>query len=152
MFETVQDAATEAAKWFGTRRRDDGEQYVTLRDAAPEWVRELVYAAHGEMLPDDWRYATIDAAVQYIAETDEPDAGEFADTAVDTYNADRLKWLASSLERAGYCDQAADELGLTAGSIMERIGWGQYEEACEVFNLTLSALERQCVDPFGDAA
>lgn len=140
----VQDAARAAAGWFEGRTRDDGSRFVTLRDGAPEWIRDLVYEAHGDFLPEDWRYACIAAAVDAIAEDEDADAGEFADDQVDVYTSDRLRWLSSNLNRAAYCDEAAEELGHDMSredGIVGLIGLGQYQEASEVFGLVLRGLE-----------
>lgn len=139
--------AAQAYKSFEQRSRDGGADYVTLRDDAPEWVRDLVRAAHGEFLPDDWRYASIMSAVGAIADEEiEPgdDAGDlefsWADGNVDTYNSDRTAWLASNLTRPGYCDEAADELATDDTDIMSRIGLGQFVESREIFALVLRSL------------
>src|ERR1700675_250302 len=110
---TFQECAREVAAAFETARRveDDPEStYVRRKDDAAEWTRDLVYAAHADFGPDDWRYACIWSAAEAVAEYEtEDDAqdgrGEFADGYVDVYNAARLEWLASNLNRAGYCDE-----------------------------------------------
>ena len=140
----IQDRAGDAAEWFETKRRGDSEEYfTTLKDGAPEWVRELVYAAHhgwSDFLPDDYRYKWAAEACEHICEADDPDdSAEFADQAVDVYTHERLKWLASNLNRPAYCDEAASEFGY-AGDIIAAIGLGQYMEASEVYGLVLDAL------------
>lgn len=149
----IQQVASKAGEWFESRVRvdDDPESsFVTLKDGAPEWVKDLVYAAHGEFAPDDWRYDKIQDALAYIAEVDDPeDSGEFADQAVDIYTTNRLTWLASNLNRVAYCDEAAAEFGAgdTATDIVSMIGWGQYAEASEIYGLVLQALEASTVTP-----
>ena len=146
---TVQTLAREAAGWFESAYRgdtgEDQDRYTRCRDGAPEWVGELVRAAHGDMFPDDWRYDAIASALEFVAEVDDPDdgCGEFADQTVDVYNGDRIAWLGSHGARQGYCDEAAAEFGAedTASDIISMIGWGQYAEASEVYGLVLQALE-----------
>jgi hypothetical protein len=58
---------------FETRKRDNGDKYVALKDGSPEWMTDVCHKAHGDMLPDDWRYSFISEAVDYI---DENGAGE----------------------------------------------------------------------------
>jgi hypothetical protein len=150
---TLAQLADEASGFFERRSRstgDEAETFVALRDNAPEWLSELVRSAHGDMLPDDWRYRIIERAVDRISDynletsDDAHDAaGEFADGAVDIYTADRLAWLASNLERVGYCDRAAGEFGDSAGDIVATIGLGQYAEASEVYGLVVEALEER---------
>lgn len=153
---TIQELAGEAARCFEVATRADGSTFTRVKDGSPEWVSELAREAHGRdgdgspaMLPDDWRYKTTAAALEYIAELSEyaqPDEERFgfADQAVDVYTADRLEWLGSNLRRAGYCDDAVDELaGGESPDTIDRIGLGQYAEALEVIELVLEALEAQ---------
>jgi hypothetical protein len=144
---STQDRAREAAEWFEVAERVEGDEdsrYIRTKDGCPEWVTQLVYSAHGDFLPDDWRYNVIQDALEAIAESDDPEdaAGEFADSAVDVYTHARLKWLASNLNRAAYCDEAAQEFGAEGSpDIISMIGLGQYYEASEVYGLVLRALE-----------
>lgn len=142
----VREIAVEASRWFETATRgDDGATFVRVKDGAPDWVTDLVHEAHGEMLPDDWRYQLAADAAEAIADgTDDP--GEFADGHVDVYTFDRFAWLSSHLARQGYVDTAAEEFGLPADgdfSVVDAIGRGQYVEAGEVFGLVLAFLERR---------
>ena len=145
MTTTVQDKAAEALTWFEVARRDENDPestFVRTKEGTPEWVTQLVYA-HGDFLPDDWRYRKIMDALEFIADSDDPEdnSGEFADTAVDIYTSDRLAWLASNLNRIGYTDEAVSEFG--AGEPMDivtMIGWGQYAESEEIYQAVLAAL------------
>lgn len=132
--------AQDALGSFELAQREDGSSYVRLRDAnadasgAPDWVRDMVYAAHGSYLPDDWKYETICAAVEWIAAGNDPDdIGEFADGRVDAYYSDALAWLASTGYRARYCDLADDEFGpADPDTLMNRVARGQYYEAHDI--------------------
>lgn len=64
MSSTVQQLAAEAYGCFETAERQDGETFWRLKDGSPEWVTDLVLNAHGDFLPDDWRYACIGAALE----------------------------------------------------------------------------------------
>ncbi len=139
---SIEQDATEAARWFETATRTDDSRYVRIKDDAPEWVTDLAHEAHGDMFPDDWRYQCISAVLDHLAEGGDPDdAHEFADSHVDVYTSNRLAWLSSNLTRAGYCDEAADEFGAEGLDIIERIGLGQYMEASEVFSAVVSWFE-----------
>jgi hypothetical protein len=140
---SVQDIASEASGWFKTATRPSGESFTRMKDDAPEWVGQMVHAAHGDMLPDDWRYACIRAAVDHIADTSEADADachEFADAYVDVYTSALTDWLGSHVNRPGYCDEAAEEYGGEPDGINQRIMLGQYAEASEVFYAVSEAL------------
>ena len=124
-------------------RADDGSQYVKLSDDAPVWVREMVREAHGEFLPDDWRYETIKRSLMHIAyqnPDDLDDAHEFADGNVDAYTSELLRWLGYPA-RVSYCDEAIDEMGWPEErSILDIVRMGQYVESCEVYSSVVSSL------------
>lgn len=140
---TIQDLARIALEFFETRTRDSGETFETTRDDAPDWIVDMIRDAHGDFLPEDWRYSTIRDAVSWIADNPsaDDDSGEFADSAVDTDSHARLQWLASNLNRAGYVDDACEEMGADPGlGIIERIGWGQCAEASEIYGSVYASL------------
>lgn len=154
----IAELAGEAARYFETRTRDDGSgSFVTLKDRRPDWVQTLAMEAHGDMMPEDWRYATIGSALAFIAEVDggedaiEDGMHEWADAEVDVYTGARLKWLASHLSRPGYVDGAAEEFGHDGPvDIVALIGMGQYAEACEVYALVVSALRERAEEVSDD--
>jgi hypothetical protein len=143
---TIQQRAAEAARWFETARRLDdagGGTYIRLRDGRPEWVYELVQEAHGGMLPDDWRYAAIAAALEAMAEghlVHADDDSEWADSHVDVNYGARIEWLGSHGSRPDYVDAATIELGAADG-VLDAIAQGQFLEACEVYGLVWRALD-----------
>jgi len=110
-------------------------------------MRDVVREAHGDMLPDDWRYETCADACAFIADADEPEEGasEFADGAVDVYTSSLTDWLGSSVYRPGYVDEAANEFG-PAEDVLAGIARGQYMEAEEVYAATLNALQARADD------
>ena len=140
----IHQLAAEAYACFETAERPNGQTFTRTKDGTPEWVGELVRAAHGDdFLPDDWRYETIRSALAFIADdaTDpEDDAHTFADTQVDVYTSNLLAWLSSNLRRLSYVDDAVSEYGGEPGGIADQIMLGQYAEAREVYELTVSAL------------
>lgn len=135
--------AQEAYGWFETATRPNGDSFVRVKDGAPDWVTDLVYDAHGDFLPDDWRYACIRSALDWLAgsESSIDDANEFADGEVDAYTANRFAWLSSNLSRQAYVDEAVDEFGAPDEfSIADAVGLGQYMEAQEVYQSVLESL------------
>jgi hypothetical protein len=133
---TVSDLARVLSRYFVPIR--DG-QTIGLRDDAPQWAIDVVRKAHGDMMPDDWRYHVIRAACEYLTEDRDDDDHEFADGQVDVYTSDRTAWLASSLDRVAYVVDAAADFGAKADPI-DAIAQGQYAEASEILSLTRSAL------------
>lgn len=147
---TIQELAAQVVAAKETLWRTDGALFVTLRAGSPEWMTNLMRAAHdgGDWLPDDWRYACAFAACEALADLDESaDFGaiehDFAESHVDTYTHDRLAWLASDGRRPGYVDTAVDEYGRRddgQSDIIADIGGGQYMEALEVFGAVAAFL------------
>lgn len=140
---TTQDVARRMARRFTQRTREDGTKYTTLTDEADEWMRDVVREAHGDMLPDDWRYEAIASAVEFIAEEDDADdrQDEWADGYVDVYSSALIEWLGSHGARAGYVQEARDDFGDAGEDVWEEIRRGQFYEAREVIGLVLGALE-----------
>ncbi len=149
----VKQICAVLAEPFETRKRDSGEAFTVCKDDAPEWVRDVARAAHGDMLPDDTKYGMIHESAEKLTEYADNDStvdslrdqiGEMADSMVDIYHADRVRWLASDFRRAFYIDEAREE-GLIGPdtSTLDQIGIGQYQEYCEILNHLLSAIEDQ---------
>ena len=148
---TVQELAQELAEAFEGATRTDGAKYRRLKDGSPEWMSDVIREAHGDMLPDDWRYECIEDAAVAIADADGADEldeleFEFSDN-VDVYSSDLIAWLGSHGHRQGYCDDAVDELGYDGkGGIESVIRCGQFLERREVFASVLRQLEELAED------
>lgn len=142
--ERIRELAGQAYDAMERATRDDGTEYVRKSDDAPEWVASIIQDAHGEMFPDDWRYACIREAFGAIHDntghTDDLDetVHEFADDA-DVYNSDLLTWVGSHATRAGYVDEARQEFG-EARDFYHSIQMGQYQERAEVYAAVLQGL------------
>jgi hypothetical protein len=141
-YTTIQDAAAALFAAFVSAKRDNGDTFYKLADGSPEWMTDAVHAAHGDMMPDDWRYACIRGLCSSIADSSDPEdeRGEIVDGEVDVYNAALVAWLGSNLWRGAYCDDAMQELGAPS-SVWDLLRQGQYQEADETFGLLVAALE-----------
>jgi hypothetical protein len=140
---SVQELAKQVCGRFTRRTRADGTSYTTLTDAARTWMHDLVRNAHGDMLPDDWRYECIASACEAIADAQDPDdhADEFADGYVDVYSADLVAWFASHGKREEYVAAGREWFGDAGEDIYEEFRRGQYLEAREVYYAVLDELE-----------
>jgi hypothetical protein len=119
--------------------RDRTRDILLPADDAPEWFTGLCHAAHGGMMPDDWRYELIQDALGAIEDGADEDRLDL--DGLYPYTADRLDWLASHLDRPGYCDEAAEDMGGPPGDILAFVAWGMDRELREVFGLVRSKLE-----------
>lgn len=137
---TVQDLAAEASRHFERRERESGAEFVALKEGAPEWLHQLVQDAHGDMMPDDWRYQLTERCVDAIADHENADdARDGLEPSI--YTHELCDWLGSSNSRYSYCDEARAE-GLVSddASMIDRMQAGQLQELGEVFGLVLDAL------------
>jgi len=136
--KTIQEKATEALTWFTTGERistDTGRAIVIPKDDKPEWITELCHKAHGDFMPDDWRYEMIHDALTELAESDEPDAWNIEPP---IYTFDLLRWLSSNLNRVAYCDEAE---GQRDSGMVESMMAGYNSEQREVYGTVESFLE-----------
>lgn len=129
----------------------NGQRITVLKDDAPEWVTDAVYAAHGGNMPDDDIYAAAASIAEALdaAGCDDVDdlrdaTHEIADSLVDVYTSELLGWLARDSSRLDYVDEAARE-GLVEPDTDEvkRIMVGQYLWLREIGDHLVSAIEDQ---------
>lgn len=146
-YSTIQDAAAALFAAFVSAKRDNGDTFYKLADGSPEWMTDAIHAAHGDMMPDDWRYSFIRSVAAALSEDadDLDDARhEAVDAIVDVYNARLAAWLGSHGARLNYCDEAFNECGARAGTFNVTVAilqMGQYREIDEVWGLLVAALE-----------
>ena len=138
---TIQELASYYSKMFIRDTRNNGTEYVKTIDERPEELAELIYKAHGDMLPDDWRYKFIEEALDQIAETEDEDDLGCPELEPDICTYDLLQWLASRNDRYDYVDQATEEYG-HGNSLINDIMLGQIKEKEEVYFSVLSSLRK----------
>lgn len=131
---TVQNLAGEALSYFVTKHRDNGEAFWCLSDNRADWVHGLAMNAHGDMMPEDWRYKFIVDVLNALddGDTDAPEPS--------IYTHELTGWLHSRADRYAYVDEAVSEMGGFSG-LVEALQAGQAAEIREVFESVLDALE-----------
>ena len=145
---TRKTLATLFASSLVTRHRNDDSTYICTVDNAPEWIKEAIHSAHGDMLPDDWRYRMISRVADSLTDTAPDDwqecATEIADSCVDVYTGRLTDWLASSISRVGYVDEAVNEYGINEDfDLTKAIMLGQFAEYLEITNSLIASIEEQ---------
>lgn len=133
--------AGEALSYFEYRQRHDETCYWAVEEGAPEWVKNLVWAAHdkGEILPEDFRYLFIVEALEALAE--DPEEPETI-LAPDVYTSELLKWLEDYPSyRMGLVDEAVSEIGWNG--LFDALQAGQLREKEEVLGIVWAFLERR---------
>lgn len=132
--------AEKALSFFHRIKRDRDEIWTT-RDYKPQWVQDMCFEAHGGargMLPDDYRYEFVVEALRALEECDDPDEIEMPE---EIYAAHLTHWLASRLDRVGYCDDAAEEYGADFKDTFTLLTLGYAAEQREVLGLVRGFLE-----------
>ena len=136
----LKDKADRFYSQIEKHTRDNGKEFYCLKDGAPKEFQDIIHEAHGDMMPDDWKYDFIFEAAAALAETDDPDDITMEP---DIYASDRLHWLASHLDRANYVDEAVSEFGTDfRNGIVDLIGLGQMREKEEVLSIIRHELEQ----------
>ena len=135
--QTIQTLARQMADALVESPRDDGSTYVHISNGRP-WMTDVIHAAHGDMLPEDTRYRMIrevcEALAEVDADTEADDIEVYAVVAplVDIYNAELTAWMASSLNRLGYVNDALDEYEGGHAGVIGLIAIGQQKEYEEI--------------------
>jgi len=120
--------------------RQPNEFFYLKNDDAPQWVIDMAKEVHGDMLPDDYKYAYIVDALEALAEADDVDnARSIIHDSVDIETYRLFHWVQSHTERLGRANDASDEFVLD--TIEGFLTAGQYIERDEVFTIVLDTLE-----------
>lgn len=137
----LKDIAKFIQKRLTTKRRDSGESYVSATDDTPQWIVNLFHEAHGDMLPDDYKYEYIQDSIEWIADGNDL---ESPDIEADVYTEDLIKWLGSHIgTRPNYVDEAVAQFGGHSDQgIVGDIMMGQAMEKDEVYHIVLQGLQK----------
>ena len=143
MNKTVNELAKEALGWFTTDARDNGEEFVKTKEGRPDWLENLIFTAHDDMMPDDYRYRFIEDALQYISDQDEDaDDLDCPEIEADSYTSELTKWLHSRNDRVYYLTEALEEYEINDG--FQALYLAQLCERGEVYDSVLSSLRELC--------
>jgi hypothetical protein len=142
MKTTLQTLAREMSQAFenGTRP-GNGETFRKLRDTAPEWMTTVCRLAHdeGSLLPDDWRYAFIEQAVDALAEHEDADEA-LGRLEPDIYTSDLTAWLHSLNSRVYFLGEVLAEYGSFRDGF-QLLAAAQMIEKEETFHQVVTALQ-----------
>lgn len=117
----------------------NGMEYKDIRNGI--WIntndtyQEFFHHAHGDMLPDDFRYKMIhDILCNMVDDDDDEDPIDMLNSLVPVYTDKLTAWLYSSTSRLSYCDQYLEEYGEISDTISLLSG-GYMMELQEVYAL-----------------
>jgi hypothetical protein len=138
---TIQSLAAEISQAFeGALRSVTGETFRKLKDDAPSWMATVCRKAHddGNLLPDDWRYAFIEQAVDALAAYGDADEAR-SSLEPDIYTHELTGWLHSLNSRVYYLGEALTEYGSFRDGF-QLLAAAQMVEKEEVFQQVVNAL------------
>ena len=138
MSKTVNELAREALEWFITDTRNNGEKFIKTKEGRPDWLENLIFTAHDDMLPDDYRYKFIEDALIMIADQDEDADLDCPEIEADIYTSDLTKWLHSRNDRVCYLTEALEEYEIKDG--FQALYLAQLCERGEVYYSVLNNL------------
>lgn len=137
---TILSLAKELYDNLETAQRANGEDFLRLKEGHPQWAQDVIRIAHGDLMPDDWRYKFVEDACQAIIEHEDDRDSAHDSLEPDVYYSELFQWLASNLSRIQYCNDALELYG-EVKDITKPIMSGQLHEKQETFNLLYDALE-----------
>jgi hypothetical protein len=147
MANTLHTLARQMSLAFEIATRSaTGETFRKLTDNAPQWMTTVCRKAHDDarLLPDDWRYAFIEQAVDALAGHEDADDAR-SSLEPDIYTSGLTAWLHSHNDRVYYLGEALREYG-TCRDGFQLLAAAQMIEKEEVFQQVLAALEDQLND------
>ena len=121
----------------------NGMEYKDIRNGiwinTNETYQEFFHHAHGDMLPDDFRYKMIHSILQEMDDTEEYD-DLCIDDLIPIYTNELISWLDSNITRLSYCDQYLEEYVAISDTISLLSG-GYMMELQEVYYLIVEWLD-----------
>lgn len=136
----LDELAAHANSFFVAKQRSGGETFWSLKTPHPEWVLEMVHKAHGDILPEDYKYLYVVEALDALEEGRNPEEPELEP---DIYTGELLKWIGSGIERPFYVDEAVGMYGHSDQGIVSDIAMGQLYEMEEIFRIVVDALQER---------
>lgn len=107
--------AKEMQDQFKLIRREDGSEIWVLKDDHPEWMQDVMYAAHsdGASLPDDTVYDLAHDCINAIAECDKEDDADTLRDAIDEIEPEYRTWqlFTWAARWSEYIDEVCSEFG-----------------------------------------
>ncbi len=139
---SIQKLASDLSGALETKKRNDGAEFVCLKDGSPQWMTDVIHEAHGDKLPDDTVYAFIEKCADALADASED--AELSDVILeiepDPYTASLTSWLNSRADHVYYLTEVLEESGgITDG--FQLLAVAQQKQIHEVGYALISALE-----------
>lgn len=145
MEKDLQVVINNYLKQFTTKKRGE-ETIIIFKDNASEELKNSVFEAHGERLPNDWifsKYQSIlaDMSGYTMVSMDdiEENRAEIIDGLVDVYTSDLTSWLNDSNYNVYYLTEALEEMEIKDG--FKALQMAQYKAIDEIYSEVVNLLE-----------
>lgn len=149
--KTIQQLAGEFSGMFETATRTTGKEYLRVKDSITcnndyyinNPLYKLIYTAHVDLPPDNYKYLFIFQSLKAIAECEGDPNDIFMEAHVT--NHDLLTWLASNNIRESYCDEILMDIPgreLQKIGIMSIVECAQLREKEQVFRSVFNSLNQ----------
>jgi len=145
---TIQQAAQQMYDKFIQDKRNDGTKFWKLALDRPEWMKEVVFAAHDEggVMPNDTTYEFIKEAACVLSEMDEDTDEDAARDAIyeqiepDVYTSQLTGWLDARNDHVYYLTEVLEEFGGDIKDGFQLLGLAQQKHKHEVAFAVLEAI------------
>lgn len=125
-----------------TRKRNDGKEFVCLKDDSPEWMTDAIRKAHGDSFPDDAIYQFIQQAAGEIYDASAEDEDSATDAVYEMepncYTSNLTAWLDERPDRVYYLTEVLEECAPKDG--FQLLAMAQKRQMDEVGTALVSAL------------
>ncbi len=112
--EALQGCLTVTHRANGTRytHLSEADYWSDIRDD----LQAVIFAAHDDELPNDWRFSTVDHIVNSLADYGQPQESawdveayrevswEIAEAGADSYTSQNVSWVAENVNRVSFRD------------------------------------------------
>src|SRR5258706_15125542 len=100
---TIQEAAGQLSRALVNDKRDDGSLFYKLTDDSPEWMTEVIRAAHCDEMPNDTVYEFVNRIAGHLADCEEGEEEDaIGEIEADVYTSDLTGWLHASVNYVAY--------------------------------------------------
>lgn len=136
--KSIQELAENYLSMFELKTRKNGDKYYCVKDDCKnDELTDVIRTAHGDMMPDDYKYQFIHDALELISESNDLDDINIES---DCYTSDLLKWVSSNLNRINYFDKAMTEYECIC--FVDILSTAQKIERDEVLQSVIQSLEK----------
>lgn len=137
MDRNVKELAQKALGYFEEKIRDDRVVFV-YTPKTPKWLKDIIFKAHSNFAPEDYKYKYIYEMIELIANIDEDGDYNCPEIETDIYTSDLTAWLNSNTRRVYYLTNALEECEIKDG--FQLLSIAQAMEKEEIYFLVLNGL------------